>query len=1016
MASVAAATQLFDSLPARPPTPPREANREAKIYAARQVPVDPRLSLQTPPNGHSPVSSAATNSNSSSSRLRKKVEWSIHNQYKEAPGHQYRPSSIKRSSPSSVPPSAPSKPLKGILKPSPSPQAITPSLTGEVDGSTRAANITEMLDSTIKQLAGSDRDLKVDAYMMLARALKASKNLPDRVALQDKMSLFMQFIQRDVTSKSETGGLDTSLINHSLNLLATFLQFPAIASTITTDFSVFIMDHSIRAFQDASAPKDLVRHLMQVVAFQNFAPKVMSPDRVGRLVTALHHIEEHLKGKSIVLCRIQIYRRLVKQARKQMSAYCDWLKDLFTDMLSSIKEIRNQAIALGTEAGFAFRTEPSVMRKAIDALQAVNDDQIYIDFYIQKLHAMFKDRQTMSAVPRIWGTVILFLWCPLEKWTHYGHWLRLIQTSFNSADSQTKTEANHAWNRYVYLSFAESKQTPKSLGTLCEPLLSQLRRRPNAKFPDESLKLRRIVVGGICNLYYYAFRPGVERSSPDLVWDLAVQPVMTQFISMREISEAQDDCLMQASRIMVGLLDAVTPRVWRQDRIISPSLVMPDELPSLDSTWVRRNCDKMFQAAGPILEKRFTDLSDDESQTFRLWQSLVGSVAAASAKDIKVSEETTKFLAYSFSLLHRVWIKDLPCGEISLDKKLFPSVRNFVHTLFHSLGMLPFTERRLSLTVGNIFELVATPSHRSDRAKHGQGIVRTPLHHLFSMLSSLPPGGLDDEAFAEFFVSTFDPFLAGKTDRARKDLGSELMSLLPRDTLCPYAPWMFASQTLLYALNPTENTASGSSEDGEGIGPQYRETVSLLERGITSHPGLPSRHWYALLNALVCRVKAEAGDAGCALLIVEPLAKSLLESTCIADFEPKAISLEATRALFDIAKMPRDRQALDAARRRLWGATPTTSKSGSFDPYENLYVLGNHALSLLYNKLDTSNLEGATSQILDAISSFIGKSVPKGGVRVLAMMEDGLGTWLRDEGAQLQLRDRFLLSQCVSFA
>jgi hypothetical protein len=38
-----------------------------------------------------------------------------------------------------------------------------------------------MLDSTIKQLAGSDRDSKLDAYMMLTRALKASNNLPCRI-------------------------------------------------------------------------------------------------------------------------------------------------------------------------------------------------------------------------------------------------------------------------------------------------------------------------------------------------------------------------------------------------------------------------------------------------------------------------------------------------------------------------------------------------------------------------------------------------------------------------------------------------------------------------------------------------------------------------------------------------------------------------------------------------------------------------------------------------------------------
>ena len=157
--------------------------------------------------------------------------------------------------PLSLPRSA-SKPVKSILKvTTPVSNLLDSTTKGDCNPSDPQVNLAAMLESTLQQLAGGDRDSKLDAYLMLTRAWKASNNLPDRVALQDKMSLFTQFMQRDIVAKTPEGNLDTSLVNPSLNLLNTFLPFPAIASTISNDFGVFIIDHCIRSFEDASTPR-----------------------------------------------------------------------------------------------------------------------------------------------------------------------------------------------------------------------------------------------------------------------------------------------------------------------------------------------------------------------------------------------------------------------------------------------------------------------------------------------------------------------------------------------------------------------------------------------------------------------------------------------------------------------------------------------------------------------------------------------------------------------------------------
>ncbi|KAG5934046.1 hypothetical protein E4U53_000782 [Claviceps sorghi] len=1000
----ASSTSILESLPARPPTPPREALHEPDIALKPSVcpslTFDPTLSLQTPPNANSPTFPAAADSDPGSGRVRKKVEWSAHTDYREAPQFHNTFKPI-RSSPLSAPSSASSKPVKSILKPTSSPNQLASSLGNETDGAASPPNIIEMLDSSIKQLAGSNRDSKLDAYMMLSRALKASNNLPDRVALQDKMSLFMQFIQRDMTAKTTAGGLDSSLINHSLTLLATFLHFPAIASTLTTDFGVFVMEHSIRSFADEASPKDVVRHLMQVVAFQNFSPKVVTSDRVGRLVSAVHNIETYVKGKSIVMSRLHIYKRLIKQSRTHMAIHCDWLKDMFTDMLSTVKDIRSQAISLGTEAGFTLRSEKQLLRKVTDIFQTTTDSETYIDFYIKRLQDMIKDRQTCAAVPQIWSVVILFLRYPLDRWHYYGPWLTLVQSAFNMTDSLTKQEANFAWNRYVYLTVSDSKVNPKTISTLCQPLLSQLRRKTNPKQREEAMKLRRVVIGGVCNLYYYTFAPGGDTCLLDIIWDVAVRPVIRQLSTLDDKPEVLGDGVVQAARLLVSLLDVSTPRIWKQDRIMDATPVKADELPAIDSKWIRKNCDKVLDCVGPILRQRFCDLAHKDSLAWRLWRALVTSVAVASAKDIKVSDETAKFVGCAFGILSEVVMPAAAeANAASLDSKLLPSLYNYIQLLIDGLGILPFTEKRLSMTVPNTFKPVSTPSsHRPDQMETPCGVIRMPLHHLFVMLSAIPTNHADHDSSMSFFQSVFGTFLKNKTAKSRLDFSKELLHLIPRNTRSPAGPWLFAADCAKAFLEAQSPDAVASPSPEQMLGPDYRELVSLLERGVTSHSNMTATAWLSLLQAVATRITSDFGDAGCCLVVVEPLAKSLYDFVTSSEDRAGPLTLEAVIALVRLTKFPRDKQAWEAARSRLWGNPKSGTKATSVPSLEALFKLGNHFLSYLYHHNDSPFLN--TSLFMETILGFLDKNWTVCGLTPALNLHSGLDKWIQDGDAVL---------------
>lgn len=1013
MATSTLPTNAVETLPARPPTPPREATNDAdaslKSVPARSIPFDPQRSLQTPPSVVSEAQSALANPGSS--RTRKKVEWSNKTDYRE-PLNVLNGERTNKLSPPSAPSSASSKPIKGILKPSPSPNP-TASLHAGLEGAAGHANIAEMLDSTIKHLAGSDRDCKIDAYMMLSRALKASNNLPDRVALQSKMSLFTQFIQRDITVKNSSGSLDVSLINHAITLLVTFLHFPAIASTLTSDFGVFLIDHTIRSFEDNATPKDVARHLMQAVAFQNFSPKVMTLDRVGRLIAALTHIEDRIRGKSIVMGRTQVYRRLVKQTKLHMAVHGDWLRDMFTDMLSAVRDIRTQAIALGTEAGFALRSEKQLLRKAAEVFQTVDKDgQIYIEFYMNSLAEMVKQKQCPSAVPEIWSVLTLFMRCPLDRWQYYGPWLRLAQSAFNTTNGQTQEEANHAWDRYMYLSLTDSRVTATMLRTLLKPLLFQLQRKRNNKQAGEIAKLRRPVIGGICTLFYYSFRPG--NSKPNLageahIWDLIVEPIISQLTGTGDSKDTLLDGQMQAGRILTGLLDSSTPRLWREDRIMERPPVKPDELPAIDAKWVRHNCDKVFHITEPILLSKFVDLASKDSMAYRLWSALVGSVASASAKEIKVSDDTIKFLAQSFGLLSKVWSSSEPAQDGVDGLKFLTSVANYLQLLVDSLGLLPFTEKKLVMMPSKSFEaLVAS----SQQPCNPEGVVRSPLHHLFMLLSSLPPNQEDDGDFSDFFMSVFQPFLASKSIIAQRDLLREMLQLLPRNALCPFAPWDLAASVTQVSLDLKRTRSSTPGSDNAKFpGPEYREIVVLLDRGITSHPSLPTHHWYALFDSLSQQVAEAYGDAGRALAVIEPLAKALLDGTQDAGHKP-AVNL--ARALFSIATLPNSQQAVDVVRSKLWGTPISVGRAGPADPFSHLYKLGNIVLKSLYQTASSSSLDDEVALLFGALTAFLARSFSQAKTDVLVKLQEGLCLWFRDESEHLHLGDGSPMSQSVS--
>ena len=984
-------SSLFGSLPARPPTPPRETHgRELdslpKLLTAPQQLAVPLRSLQTPPGISSPTSSS-----SRSTTRRKRVGFSSQAQYQEPPTYKAR-SSASRQNPSPVSlPSSTSRPVKGILKPCPTPNRLGPANGVYLDDDkSDQANIANMLESTLQQLAGADRECKVDAYTMLFRALKTSSNLPDRVALQNKMTVFMQFIQRDLTARAPNGSIDIHLVTSALKLLHTFLHFTGIASSIPNDFGVFVVDHSIRTFEDEQAAKEVVKHLMQALFLQNFPAEVMTIDRVGRLVSALHNIENHLTGKSIVQSRIVVYEKLVKQCPQQMTAHPDWLQDLFTDMLSSISEIRLAAIKLGFSAALTLNKDRRFVGRVLELLNLSLEDKKYVEEFSERLRVMLQNPQQSTSVPRIWSVVTLFIPRP-NQWDYFTPWSKIIQLCFNNSNPQVKREAILAWNRLTYRLHVDGRL---AYNLIKDPLLSLLKRKG----------LRDSVLSSICNLFYYAFKPDMNLRLLDDTWKSAVAPLMHGLI---EQSQEDAAAIGQAAAILTGLLDCQTRRVWREDRITAQSPIKAEELPAIESKWVRANSERVFALVTPILEMGFAELSQPDSQFQRLWKALVHSVASASTKDVKLHDDTAKFVASTFTFLHKVWMRGPVTradGTSCTPSQFLGGTLDLLLTLVKGLGLLPnpFAEKQFLQTKDGQF---VVPGVQPSRSGKKQGSKRIPLHHLFCFLSKLPPGIPDDDTFIAFFSSVFVPFFDGKSQKAQADLSQELLRLLPVDAPCPSGPWVMAAAKISTSLDSSQHShQSATSGSGGSLGAEFRDLAKVLERGLRSVPCLPWQHWLHLFQAILRRVRQETGDAGVAIALIEPLAAAARARLSDENADVALTNcIGATIELVAASTQPRDKKAADAARRRLWG-TSNTGNRPSFDPLDNMYKLFVGLAKKLYTNAE-SHASGPIEQLLDEMKAFFDRGNRQLLLRTLVAAQGGLACWLEDKDRRITRAD-----------
>ena len=974
----------------RPPTPPKES--------ASKLPEDHELAHGLRPNtspdtpDESP-SSSAEYLKSVSERGRKKVVISAWKQYHQPPSISSKGYDSDDLRP--LPPSRECKSTTSILKHS--------NDVSHLDGSNDPlafdnSSLPAMLRSAILHMAADSRASRLDAYNSLLACLSTYEDIPDTQELVTNVAEMAVFIRRDVGFRvSDGASIDIQLATQALKLVTVFLCLPSLVEHMSEDFRHFIIDQSIACLADERAPKILVSHYLHLLEKQKFGHRILTTERVNRLLSAMDTVTSRVKGTRIVGHRLTIYQRLLGQARSTMASRSrSWINHLISGLLCNIKEIRTRAINFGTEAGIQLGTSSTVSHAFLAVLDHQSPDgKKVVEMLCARMLEMTSSKEDGQYVPPMWSVVVLFLRSrrrQIECWNHVKEWLDVIEKCFNSSDMQIKLQANIAWNRLIFGINIDTSTSSSMAKMLKAPIVALLERKPHEKTPEKNMRMvKQIARSSYCTLIYYALRPNASHAQLDQYWDLYVADLLAKsFIS----SKADVD---HACEIMSALLfNAGPPRVWSENRANTLGPMTVNELPCIDPKWVRSRAGKIM----PVFQKLF-DLADwalneeREAPIVIAWRNFMAALGSAGSKEIKVSLDTMNAVAQIATQVQHLKIKD--CA-VKANAATYEKVGILLRLAISYIGALAFNENRLVLTAQSGFEAASeTPS---GRLKINSATLNSAAIHILRVLLETT-NDPEDTAYTGVIAKMVQIALEPAHSRH-----SQLNTLRNLARLCSFEDaaippssrmilWEILADTVLSTLQ-LQRVSDSHGGSPQYPGHEYRDAVKILEIGITQYSNQISPCWQKLYDQIGKTIEREIGAAGATLVLVEPLAgligKGLLRK---ADDFP---IIAATKVIERLYWLP-SRQSLERIHMQLWGAVQGQHKPSALDFPPDVYTFVNTSLEVTYHAA-TSLPEELLISLLSAVTSTLQSCPPALKAKVLESLQNGLALWVEDsEGA-----------------
>lgn len=1015
----------LNNLPARPPTPPRAGTRPAQSAVPSQLELDKTIDdavqylddafeiervtsseprqRQNKPLVDTPQQSPLlpVGSTRTSSKRKHKVafapftDWHYHQTPTHAstlsaqPSLKTLPSSREKENGS----------VKSILKITKQPladrlqQSVAPIAPSNV-AAHRFNSLPDMFEAVTRQLAGDavDRSAKRDAYNSLYSTLQTYKEIPDIEALQAQTPLLLQFIQRDASAVNPlTNGPDVEVITSALKLLACLLRLPEVADKTDDTTRTSLIDMSIFALQDTSTPKAVVKDHLSTLVWQKYSNKILKPDRLRRLLDTVHEIHEHTKGNSIPGYQIEIYRRLIEQVPDLMLDRApQWLDTVFSCLHSDVDDIRERSIKVGMAVARQLGSRKEIMDYINERFDAELDGKSYGQNFADKLTSMLLDPVRAPSVPQIWSVVNLLSRANFSKfWGQRNKhqlqsWLSVNQKAF-AGTYKIKIAARTAWSQYIFCINPTISTGERDRNLLLKPVVTYF---AQMKSKDLTCESARASISMYLALLYYAFRPGASFDQLDSYWGPCIQEVLSTFSG--QVENGKEHAKL-ACIILTSLLGSSAP--WRETRAFDDTLFQIDELPRLDSRWVRSRVQTVMSlvkelcgnvtshgTGSPVPDR--TCLAEVEA----LLGAFIKSLSNAGGKEITLSKDARHAIACLTGFLR----------ELS-DKRGMNSetITAMVETAVQQLSTTAFTETYLSRKDTNprdsMFDVASTPSHRY--SKTGDSSLPA-IAHILTLL--LRHDNLDS------VKSILEACCSLKKSRLSKlELIGACANVAAKDFTDPDEDEpqpRHLEPFLEVATGVFTSSGSASSMGDSKVGRDYEVALRITEICLVDPFQRTKELLQSFYHAVATAVQRETGDGGLLLAVTEPHAA--LVCRMLQEEAPSRITADAIFGLVSCIladdTRPNHRRDIDRGRAALWAEVTKERKVKDLDAYHDLYEMIKEAFFFVYGDDIPGLFEAQMPGLANSVRLYLERTPARFQIIVLSKVQDGIGILVED--------------------
>ncbi|KAF3924748.1 hypothetical protein AA313_de0209511 [Arthrobotrys entomopaga] len=854
--------------PARPPTPPKDTSKVAS--AEKDTPPSPGSADEAPASSAESAISANQNRRVNFSPY---INWHQPWKYDSADAR-YPP--IKQITVSSE-----TRQPKSILKPfEKSIILITEQMEG-IDPSNPLANTVtpfgELLESVVQALASSERTKKSDTYASFANTLRAYDYIPDVKLLADKMNLILDFIKRDFNSTiPDVGTPDTTLIKQACKVLIIFAWWPDTVGLIQDEDANYFLNFAVDILEQGNS-KALTGNYLYFLSQQKLPSRLMTKERVLRILQVVNALKEKQKGYSVDLERVNLYARLLVQNKSAMIQNAElWVEHVFQGMLSTMGPLRNRATVLAAEMEKEQLGREKTVSRAVMKLFPSQKDGDKADapkrtnFIQKRLEKMLESKDEATWVPQIWGITISLLrglTIPIDRWENFSPFLSVMSKCFNSSDQALNIYAHIAWAKLIAASNVTIDISMKHFELLLRPIVGYI---DDGKASRHTRQSKKAAINNICLLAYYGLRPGASAKQIEFFWNLVVDHLVGGYLLK------SDNFLVDGCNILNGLFSGTAK--WNENRVSEGTQITPDDIPRLDPKWIRANSFMVFNTLEVAVA---SCLKTDHSEIphLKTWKKMMMAVAEAAKKEIRISAEMMEFVASLLSFLKKLWSKRFAQKKFSPaeDSQFMTHFVILVQLAIQELGTACFTEKWLAEDGAESFSAISTPSGKFS-SNPNKVVQHQPVWHLFRLFIDPFKGAKIGDSYAGPVSNILALFVDGQDSRRKKiSLLAQGIAILPTHDLSSIhrTAWSILANICDRVVPRKERDTL--SAGGFVNGPEIRDVLAILEWGYHHCEPNEFPSWKKLFQTASETVLNENGIAYLGPALVDPLADVMMQ-------------------------------------------------------------------------------------------------------------------------------------------